>query len=185
MVVACDPAIKDGAALIAVEVKGDSRLGVDFLWEKNLGSEGLWGALRTFCEKYRPLYVGVEAQGSWQAWGQLTEKWIKENRLGYPVMLQTGANDVAHEIGISSLVPIVRDSLVIPSKTPEDRERFRILVEQTRDYYDGTPRAKDGIVALWLAERVIRMKALHLAATGTEPISNVWTKDRKAFGFGR
>jgi hypothetical protein len=159
-----------GAATLALSILGDGRhLVTDAVWGRNVGHSGLLEWVRVFGQ-YRPLYWGIEGQGGFALYTKDKELGdiIRSQRASL-ISLITNQNKNAEGVGVTSLIPVVSELLIIPSKTQEDRERMEPLVRQLLGYrrakWDGQRWVKpseafDLVMALWLAERVVRERRI-------------------------
>lgn len=157
-----DPATVSGAAVLAYAVSpGGGRQIVDLDWGEMRRERGLIEWLEQF-GRYHPRYWGIEAQGPWKAWAasrEVRETVERQGALLEPMPTPAGMKQAA-DIGIGSMVDVVESRLVIPEMTEDDRIRMRPLISQLLSYAPDTTAAYDAVIALWLAERLVREKRL-------------------------
>lgn len=170
VVCAQDPAgDTGGAATIAVALTPNGPQVVDIMWDRNVGHLGLVEWIKQF-NRYHPSYWGIEAQGGYQLY--VKDKEVKAAVApAFLYDMHTNQNKHAEGVGVTSLVPVVANELIIPSSRPEDVERMQALCDQLRAYrrpkWDPDQKKAvqvkgtfDCVMALWLAFRTIRDKNL-------------------------
>lgn len=164
LVLGVDPAVTGRAAavLLAYDPKTRMRAVVDVVVMESLGAEGLHKRMiYPLWEKYRPQRTVVEVNYAPTLFG---DEAFKTTAIAYGTQLiahsTTGRGHKPgskwdNEYGVAAVAPLLSNNLfVLPSKTPEDRQRLQPLLEDM----EGFPYSEmqDAVMALWFAEGELR-----------------------------
>jgi hypothetical protein len=190
VICALDPAGETGgSAVIAMALTQAGPVLVDAEWGRNTGHSGLLTWIGSF-NRYLPKFWGIETQGGFSMLKD--DKTVLDAiRPAYSHFMHTNQNKHAAGVGVTSLVQVLQDELIIPSERPEDVERFQRLIDQLKAYkrpkWDEDLKKEvqvqgtfDLVMALWLAFRVVREKNVQRPpstqdrSAWTSPFGNTW-----------
>lgn len=165
-----DPASVGGAGFVTLAIRPDGRMQlVDLAWGTNRRDAGLREWIREQ-RRWGVRHWAIEAQGGFKTWAEGDDVQSAVREAGAVAFTpSTNWNKHTEDVGVSSLVPVVRDLLIIPQATEEDRARCKVLLDHLASYRPPqwvggrmikTSMPYDLLMALWVAVRMIREKGL-------------------------